>query len=732
MPRHPQDPRDPAARARRSLGAALALACAVVGSGCDGADVPDAADAGSDAGWAADAGAPRDAGATPDAGAVEDSGTARDAEVESDAGIPGPCVPGDPAAVGDTSPCTRIVYPPDAIYRPDGSGGRILDVTQPPFGARGDGVTDDTAALVRAYDFVMREIDRVGLEVGTPRPAASYVIYLPDGVYRVSDTIVYSGELRVHPTYSVAEGVQFLRFVGESREGTILRLDDAAPGFGEGMPDKPVLSFGRRDFNNAQASNALRNLTVSVGRGNPAAVGVRFGGANSSDISNVAIVSEDPAHLGAVGLDDSIGTVLSYQRDLVIDGFDVGVRMVPYHFTRPTLEHVTLRSQRVTGVQVVDGTGTLRAVASDNRVPALTLTGPGSHVVVVDSELAGGDSVAAAIELDEGHLFVRDVNVTGYGHGVRRPSIVARAAGLIAHYVSDDVSRTSPQPRSLALEVLEVPRVPRSADPADWASPDAPGDGVADASAAIQAAFDSGAATVYFPGHTYRVDTPIRVPCTVRNVEGMFTTLVGASRVRFRVSDACPEPLRVADIDFEGSSIGVAHEVDRTVVMEHTLTQSVLWDNRSPDPPTLFMNVVTGIKQLVSFHDARVFMRVMNGESSAGQLRCRDADIWILGFKSEKAATVFEVNERCRLEALGGIINQYTPQPDSVWPSQVAVVNRGAISIVAATSGPNRSVGFEVMIRDLREGGAGDVAWDELPPREGRVHQSVIPLFASY
>ena len=53
----------------------------------------------------------------------------------------------------------NIAYPPDA---------GIVDVTKAPYNAKGDGATDDTAAIQKAFN---------------DYPERNAIIYLPNGVY---------------------------------------------------------------------------------------------------------------------------------------------------------------------------------------------------------------------------------------------------------------------------------------------------------------------------------------------------------------------------------------------------------------------------------------------------------------------------------------------------------------------------------------------------------------------
>ena len=245
---------------------------------------------------------------------------------------------------GDRHPAVNLVYP-EAAFMHAGKGGRLVDVTKPPFNAKGDGKTDDTGALIAAREFVMRSHEPAYCFRNLLK--GSYILYLPNGTYLVSDSVNHNLPVQVgdsvwdnyqrywlmtdaetqtkelFPARWVNEHNDSIILLGQSREKTILRLKDNSPGFGAGAA-KPVLGFFRLNCgSNVNQNNVVENLTVDTGSGNPGAIGIRWNSANTGAIRNVAVRSGDGT--GVAGLMCDVFATEGLLEDVSIRGFDEGL-----------------------------------------------------------------------------------------------------------------------------------------------------------------------------------------------------------------------------------------------------------------------------------------------------------------------------------------------------------------------------------------------------------------------
>lgn len=638
------------------------------------------------------------------------------------------------AQMGDRNTGTVCVYPANAFLHA-GKGGRVLNVREAPFGAKGDGATDDTQAFIRAYDYVANLVRRHGIH----DTRASFIIYIPEGTYLVSDTILYSGKLvdyaAVRPGY---EGMAGTRFIGQNRERTIVKLKDHCPGFERGA-NKPVFQYAKTSFNNAETKSTFRNVTINTGAGNPGAIGLDFNGANANLVENVAIVSGDGQ--GAIGLHSRVDPTQAYYCDVTIDGFDYGVSVDPFHAHFQAFEHLTLRQQRVAGIRLIAGCAAVRDLRSENRVPALQQTTGAAYAILLDSALTGQGG-GPALDIQAGEFFARNVDASGYAATLALAGkAVSRDAHITEYSKSTPIAPFSAAPEkdtSLNLPIRDMPAFEWPADKSQWANVDdfgATGDGTTDDAAAVQRAFDSGKPMIFFPKRTYLIGKTVSVPPSVRRVNMMYSSLKGPEFL-FAVDRNAEAPLLFEDgVDILKLC---AHAAPRTVCFKHIAASGTLYHNENTSgEPVIFVTACNGLgKPSNPIRHETAYCRVINTEFKQGpNFICDNATLWVFGYKVESYRENFVVKNGGRLEVLGGIANQtpftkLTRRDEEFHP--IIEVSDGSVSaILHATGHKKTTVGFTNVVANRQGGQSRMLTWEALPRRPGgdQPHSFVLPLY---
>lgn len=540
-----------------------------------------------------------------------------------------PASPPAPAPAPASTPTTTPTPQPDAIGArlepgplawPDDA---MVSVRE--FGATGDGLTDDTEALQRAL--------RAGREPAGDFFGRPKVLYFPPGIYLVRDSLAWEGCC--------------VTLQGSGTQASRIRLAAAAPGFGSADAPKAVV---RTPPGNQSFRQQVRDLGISVGPGNPAAIALDFISSNSGAVVNVELASEDGR--GATGLSmvrPWPGPLLV--RDLRVSGFDVGIDIAQGEYG-PVLEHVTLSGQRVAGLRNRHNTTAVRSLDSANAVPALL--NQGGLVVLLDARLNGGDPAAAAIHTDSA-LYARGVRSSGYGVTLCEASSSStreRRGDLVEHLTGSATSLGRPlRAQSLGLPVREPPAVEADPPPA-WAAfrPQHYGD-----TRTLQALFDSGARTVYFPSGAYLAfdERVVRVPPGVRRVIGFSSVINGdANGVNgggiVLVVEEGTEPLVVEQF---GYGLKIEHRGPRPLVLRHG---GYRYASTLGAGPLFLDDVETGAVTIQP--GQRVWARQWNNEHAGTKITNAGGDLWILGLKTEAAGTVIDTGPGGRTELLGTII----------------------------------------------------------------------------
>lgn len=521
-----------------------------------------------------------------------------------------------------------IVFPPDA---------GVVDVKKAPYSATGDGKTDDTAALQQAL-----------LDNGN----TNRIIYIPDGTYLISATLRWPGgaddESRQRNTI----------LQGQSRDGVIIRLADYSPGFSNAGRPRPVIWTG--DSPGLRPRNAIRNLTVETGAGNPGATGIRFFANREGGLRDVSIIAGGDGS-GVVGLDlghaEQIGP--SFFKNIRIQGFDLGVKASNPLFSL-TFEDVDFSGQHVAAIRNSGQVLNVRRMRSTNSVTAIQNYDPTGFITLLDSSLHGLPGVRrqeTGVQ-NRGALYARAVSLPGYTNFFenRTGTLVPPETADIAEFMSHEAFALFPSiTNSLGLRVEETPEVPWDPLPA-WSGPHKfggkSGSGV-DCSQALQQAIDSGAPTIYLPNGVWTLNQPVVLRGRVRRIIGCEARLVvsingGAPGIA--IGDGEAPVVVIERLEVAGTTPLFDKATKRALVVRDCAGVRGVCST----PGDLFLENVNSTGPWV-FSEQRVFARQLHIAHEGTKILNTNSTVWIMGLTTELPGTLIRTIGGGKTELLGGL-----------------------------------------------------------------------------
>lgn len=563
-----------------------------------------------------------------------------------------------------------VQYPADAGVR------NVMD-----FGAKGDGVTDDTAAINAAIA-ASTPSNNTGNYWGQAQ-----IVYFPAGTYLISAPLVKNDG--AYPTYGMV-------LIGESESTTKIVLENGAPGFGDsssplGMihpASDPRYGYSPEsgDGNDAY-QNTIQDLTIDIGTNNPGAIGIDYLASNLGAIRNVTVESPSGTE-GVTGIRMTrplIGPALL--ENLQVSGFPVGLDVANLQYAL-TLDNVTLNGQTVAGLRNSQNQIAVNNLTATTAGPAIVNNSPDGEVVLAGAALHRASGYQGAVISNAGTIVFRNSNtVDGYQAftGSSLPGNVVNGIWSPAGFENGATGTfntftaiTNPPPALNQPVANWVSVATYGAQPsAAFTDINDNVQTVTDAAAGIQAAMNSGAATIYFPHGVYYISTPIAIPATVQRIVGMDSSLHPTiyenwrTEGMFQILANASTPLTIEQLRFDnsgdGSQLAIQQQSNRKVVLRDTMfpgTQALM---RTSSGGPLYMEDVSAAGSNVTLAGSAGFTaKQFDFEQCGTCMFLSGVPAEVVGFKEEGDTTEIAATNGTQADVLGALAYMvYSPTDPS-------------------------------------------------------------------
>lgn len=637
-----------------------------------------------------------------------------------------------------------VYYPKDA---------NVLDVTKPPYNAKGDGITDDTKAFQNAIWDALE-----GPKSSENKHHRIPTIYIPKGVYLITETLLSKKR--------DGRNMAFLVLQGEHRDSSIIKLSDNNPKFSNKThpasllymvslhnpswyahsPQGDSLGEGHVAF-----FNDVVNLTINTGKGNPGAIALNYHANNNGRVQDVIIRSEDGE--GVCGLDMTRADVgPSLIKNVLINGFDFGVKVHSEYVN--TFEYLWLKNQKKTSFwNEGEGVCAIRRMYSNNPITVVANTHQNGQVAIIDSYFENGSTEVPAIN-NIGSLFARGISTIGFSIPLfSNGKIITNK--YIEEFTSDEVLMLFPgSKKSLALAVEETPEY-FNKNPSDWVSVldyGADFNDLKDDSKAIQKAIDAGKKVVYFPqppnGGQYIIANTVHVRGKVRLIEGMYSRVVIVDGGNLESYDHPNAALRFEDGEGEDVTLnrilitprlgqttlfsfyGIELATKRNVVIKNSLVSRMA---NTTNCGKLFLE---NISSHHSMHDNYLFKypqniwaRQFNPEDFTHTKVLNNGGIfWVLGLKTERPSVYVRTLNGGKTEVLGAFqfSNHHIP-----FDLPIFYTENSSVSLTFSANAQNELERWRQVIREKKGEEVKNVNISLAPKRYGNLPAPLVTLYKS-